>query len=120
MPNGNQRRNVTSFSFDRRPTNQSDAVRRGNRTRRLNKATEPFTKLDEEAAEIQRRIDLDEADDDHMDRNIGRVILQALALRKDLELAKDKRIEMMLKLDEVDVRSELEELKSAIQHCTAS
>jgi hypothetical protein len=90
---------------------QSDAVRRGNRTRRLNKANAPFERLDGEAAEIVRRMDLDEGEEDHLDRNVGRVMLQGLALRKDLELAKDRRTEITMKLDEVDVRSEFEDLK---------
>jgi hypothetical protein len=46
-----------------------------------------------------------------LDRNLGRVMLQGLALRKDLELAKDRRTEVMMKLEEVDVRAEFEELK---------
>lgn len=85
---------------------RAQAAQRGHRTRRLKAANKPFERLDAEAADVQRRVEVDE-----LDRNVGRVLLQALALRKDLELAKDRRAEIVLKLEELDVRAELEELK---------
>jgi hypothetical protein len=106
--------------MDRKPHNngekseaarRSEAVRRGNRTRRLKAANKPFEVLDDLVAEVVDRMDLGEDHDDHLDRNVGRVMLQGLALRKDLELAKDRRTEVIMKLDEIDVRGELERLK---------
>src|SRR5215204_3393743 len=84
-------------------TRRVQAAQRGHRTRRLNKANAPFDVLGAEVAEVQARVETGE-----LDRNVGRVMLQALALRKDLELAKDRRTEVSLKLEEVDVRSELD------------
>jgi hypothetical protein len=87
-------------------TRRSQSVQRGHRTRRLNKANKPFDELSGEAKEVQRRI---EAGD--IDRNDGKAQLDAIRLRKDLELAKDRRTEVIMKLEEVDVRAEFEELK---------
>jgi|SRR5215204_4241794 len=87
-------------------TRRAQAAQRGHRTRRLKAANKPFDRLGAEAADVQRRVEADE-----LDRNVGRVLLQALALRKDLELAKDRRTEIITKLEELDVRSEFEDLK---------
>jgi hypothetical protein len=85
---------------------RSEATRRGNRTRRLNKANEPFAKLDAMAEEVYGRVDRGE-----LERTTARVLIAILALRKDLELARDRRTEVIMKLEEVDVRAEFEELK---------
>ena len=90
---------------------RSEAVRRGNRTRRLKAANKPFDVLDGEVAELNRRMDLPKGDPRRLDHNIGRVMLSGLKERRELEQAKDRRTETILKLDEVDVRSELEDLK---------
>jgi hypothetical protein len=85
---------------------RSEATRRGNRTRRLNKANEPFARLDTMAEEVYGRVDRGE-----LERATARVLIAILALRKDLELARDRRTEVIMKLEEVDVRAEFEELK---------
>jgi hypothetical protein len=95
----------------KQPRDNHAIAMRAARTRRLKAANKPFEVLDKEVADVVRRMDRPSGDEEHLDRNVGRVMLQGLALRKDLELAKDRRTEVIMKLEEVDVRTELEELK---------
>jgi len=89
---------------------RSAAATRGHRTRRLREANKPFVELDAEAQDLQKRIDSGDVET----RDKAQALLRTLALRKDLQAAQDRRTEVVMKLEEVDVRAELEELKEAI------
>ncbi len=81
------------------------------RTRRLNVRLKPLDELEAEVKAVQERIDPGE---DMLDRNDGRVILQAQALRKEIQLAKQRVIEVERKLEEQDIAEEWEQVKRAL------
>jgi hypothetical protein len=85
---------------------RSRAVWRGNRTRRLNKKLGPLQTLDRLTADVNTRV---EAKD--LDTSTARVLLQGLALRKDICLAMLRVVEVDRRLEEQDVAAEFEELK---------
>jgi flagellar motility protein MotE (MotC chaperone) len=84
---------------------------RAARTKRLNRRLKPLDDLEAEVKAIQDRTDPGE---DLLDRNDARVILQAQALRKEIQLAKQKVIEVERRLEEQDIAEEFEELKNAL------
>jgi hypothetical protein len=81
------------------------------RTRRLNARLKPLDDLEAEVKKIQDRTD---PGDEVLDRNDARVILQAQALRKEIQLAKQKVIEVERKLEEQDIAEEWEQVKDAL------
>jgi hypothetical protein len=92
-----------------RPRDNHGIAIKAARTRRLNKKLGPLQNLDRLVADVNTRVE-----NGALDRSDARILLQGLALRKDIILAMLRVTEVDRKLEEFDVRAEFEELKRAI------
>jgi hypothetical protein len=110
-PHSNGANNVTTLPRTLLDANTRRAIKSA-RSRRLNRRLKPLDELDAEVRRIIERMDSAYTGDDRLHRNIGRVMLQGLTLRKDIVLARLDIIESERKLEEFDVREEFEELKA--------
>lgn len=97
--------NADSSSSGRPRDNHLIAIKSA-RTRRLNRRLGPLQKLDRLVADVNSRV---EAGD--LERNDARILLQGLALRKDIVLAMLRVTEVDRRLEEQDVAAEFLELK---------
>jgi len=105
------------LSATRTPSNGSEKNTRravkAARSSRLRRRFKPFDDLDAEVVELIKRLTPDP--DQGLGTNVARTILQAQTLRKELLLGKLKAEELDSRLDEYDVRQELEELKRILR-----
>jgi hypothetical protein len=112
-PHSNGANNVTML-----PGVPLDAITRRNikaaRTRRVNRRLKPLDDLDAEVRRVIERMDSAYTGDDPLHRNIGRVMLQGLTLRKDIVLARLDIIESERRLEALDIAEEWEKVKHAL------